>query len=93
MKFFTLLFCLGISWVVYSGADMTQEKAVALVRQLPEVQKYLKKVPNAHIEMDHETDSQSAWVVHVFEIKNGHTATLNWFEVDKKTGKIQKEFH
>ncbi len=69
-----------------------QQTAMYLVSQLPEVINYRKTVPNTIIEYDHDTDDKSAWVIHVYEIKDDHTATFNWFDVDKKTQKITKEF-
>ena len=39
-----------------------------------------------------EGEAEGKWRVHVFESLDDHTATMNWFYVDKKTGKVTKEF-
>jgi len=67
-------------------------QAVIAVRKLPEVINYFKTVPNAIVEFDHETEDKSAWVIHVYENKEDHIATFNWFDVNKSTKKITKEF-
>ncbi len=69
---------------------MTETQAVDNVKKLPEVQDYLKRVPNALVEVDNESEGQ--YNVHVYEIKDGHTATFNWYRVDKATGEVKKEF-
>jgi hypothetical protein len=81
-----------------SGPVSSPDEAVARVKALPEAQKFLKlieeKAPagnRAVIEFDHEEGGK--YVVHVYEMVDdgggqGHNATMNWFEVDKKTGKI-----
>lgn len=72
------------------SAFISKDEAVAKIRSLPEVVEYFKAVPKAIIEIDsEENDSYS---IHVYEIKDNHTATFNWFEVDKKTGSIKEMF-
>lgn len=66
--------------------------AIEKVKNLPKVKEYLVEVPNAQVVIDHEDPETNSWVVHVFEIKNGHTATFNWYQVNKKTGKIDNLF-
>ncbi len=39
-----------------------------------------------------EGEAEGKWRVHVFESLDDHTATMNWFYVDKETGKVIKEF-
>ncbi len=70
---------------------ITKEGAVARVRELAEVKSYLTRVINSRVVYDHE--SPDVWVIHVYEIKDGHTATMNWFKVNKETGEITKEFN
>jgi len=76
-----------------TSVAITKEKAVQLVRSLGEVQKYLLTVPKAVIEVDHENDDKTSWVVHVYEMLSDHTATYNWFDVNKQTGQITKMFN
>ncbi len=79
-----------------NSADISKQDAVNLVRDLPEVQAWLRnyKVTDTPvkpiIEVDHETET--VYVVHVYEINGDHTATHNWYDVDKKTGNIKAEF-
>lgn len=67
-----------------------KEKAIAKVKELPEVIDYLKRVPNGHVLVNGEEDN--SYLIQVYEVKNGHTATFNWYNVDKKTGTAEKEF-
>lgn len=64
--------------------------AVENVKKLPEVQQYLKDVPNGKVEVDNELEGE--YNVHVYEVKNGHTATFNWYRVSIKSGEIRPEF-
>ncbi len=79
-----------------NSTSISKQDAVNLVRDLPEVQAWLRnyKVTNAPvkpvIEVDHETEI--LYVVHVYEINGDHTATHNWYDVNKKTGEINPEF-
>lgn len=76
-----------------SQQDISQGVAIAAVRERPEVLKFentlMKEGTAAHIDAQSE---DGEWLVQVYEIKDGHTATLNWYHVDKKTGKISVEF-
>lgn len=69
---------------------VTRDQAVENVKKLPEVQKYLKDVSNAIIEVDNEDAGE--YNVHVYEVKNGHTATFNWYYVSVKSGEVKPEF-
>ena len=60
------------------------------VKKLPEVQEYLKNVPNGKVEVDNEMEGE--YNVHVYEVKNGHTATFNWYRVSIKSGEVKSEF-
>ncbi len=69
---------------------ISKEQAIAKIRALPEVIDYLKRVPNGLIAVNgEENDSYS---VQAYEIINGHTATFNWYKVDKITGTVEKQF-
>jgi hypothetical protein len=82
------------------SGDLTEQDAVELVRKRPDVQRFLrecKKVETpkmkAVVEFDHKEGSE--YVVHVYQIvpddaKTYHTATMEWFRVDAKTGKISR---
>lgn len=68
----------------------SRQQAVLNVKKLPEVQDYLKRVPNGRVEVDNELEGE--YNVHVYEIKDGHTATFNWYRVSIKSGEIRSEF-
>lgn len=69
-----------------SPAKITTEQALEKVTNLPEVQDYLKRVPNGRVEVDNE--DQGEYNIHVYEIKDDHTATFNWYRVSIKNGKV-----
>ena len=71
---------------------ISPEAAVAKIRELDEVKSYLKNVPNALVDLESVDEETNTYLVHVYEIKNGHTATFNWYTVNKKTGEITAEF-
>lgn len=71
-------------------ATVTEEMAVAKVKLLSEVVDYLERVPNGLVAVNGEEDT--AYMVQVYEIKDGHTATFNWYRVDKKSGDVEVEF-
>lgn len=73
-----------------STTGMTKDQAVENVKKLPEVQEYLKNVPNGIVEVDNELEGE--YNVHVYEVKNGHTATFNWYGVSIKSGEVRPEF-
>ena len=72
--------------------DISPDEAVAQVRGLAEVKSYLENVPNALVDLESADDETNTYLIHVYEIKDGYTATFNWYTVDKKTGKITAEF-
>lgn len=72
------------------SSKITSEQAVENVKKLPEVKDYLKEVPNGKVEMDNEDEGK--YNVHVYEVKNGHTATFNWYRVSIKDGKVEEQF-
>lgn len=72
------------------STKISEKQAVENVKKLPEVQEYLKNVPNGKAEVDNELEGE--YNVHVYEVKNGHTATFNWYRVSIKSGEVRSEF-
>lgn len=96
-----ILLLTGIGYFVYQKSNpptpgqvesgkITEQQAVKQVKSQPEVQDYLKRVSNGIVEVDNEEVGR--YNVHAYEIKDGHTATFNWYQVDKDTGEVKKEF-
>lgn len=71
---------------------LSEDQAVSKVKSLPEVQEFLKNVPTGRVELDHFDKMTNLYLVHVYEIKDNHTATFNWYEVNKTTGQTKKMF-
>ncbi|MBI2021673.1 hypothetical protein HYS93_02180 [Candidatus Daviesbacteria bacterium] len=69
---------------------ITESQAVNLVKKRPEVADFLKRVPGGHVQVNNELDGE--YNIQVFEVKDGHTATFNWYRVNIKTGSIKAEF-
>ena len=80
----------SLKFTDYKPAAVTGEMAITTVKSLPEVVDYLSRVPNGLVEVNGDDDTQ--YMVQVYEIKDGHTATFNWYQVDKATGEVKKEF-
>ena len=76
--------------VEISSTKISRNLAIENVKKLPEVQDYLKRVPNGKVEVDNELEGE--YNVHVYEVKDGHTATFNWYRVSIKSGKVSSEF-
>src|SRR3989344_3341819 len=76
--------------VIPKTTGMTENQAVENVKKLPEVQDYLQRVPNGRVEVDNELEGE--YNVHVYELKDGHSATFNWYRVSIKSGEIRSEF-
>ncbi len=72
------------------STKISQELAVENVKKLPEVQEYLKNVPNGKVEVDNELEGE--YNVHVYEVIDEHTATFNWYRVSIKSGEVRSEF-
>lgn len=68
----------------------SKNEAIEKVKILSEVKDYLKKVPHAQISVNGEEDD--SYLIQVYEIKDRHTATFNWYKVNKTTGEVKKEF-
>ena len=76
-----------------TAAIETEAQAVESIRALPEVVDYEQRLAVAGTTAYIDAQSEDAqWVVQVYEIKDDHTATFNWYTVDKATGKITAEF-
>ncbi|MCL4365891.1 hypothetical protein M1437_01560 [Patescibacteria group bacterium] len=73
-----------------ASTKISSKLAVENVKKLPEVQEYLKNVPNGKVEVDNEIEGE--YNVHVYEVKDGHTATFNWYRVSIKSGEVRSEF-
>lgn len=69
---------------------ISEDQAIANVKTLPEVIAYLKRVPNGLVAVS--GGEEDAYMVQVYEIINGHTATFNWYNVNKQSGEITLEF-
>lgn len=76
--------------IIPKTTGVTRNQAVENVKKLPEVEEYLKNVPNGKVEVDNELEGE--YNVHVYEVKNGHTATFNWYRVSIKSGEVRSEF-
>lgn len=87
-----LLFLVGFSLLENNAKNgsISKEEATAKVKALSEVIDYLKRVPNGLVLVNGEEDN--AYLVQAYEIKEGHTATFNWYKVNKSTGEVKKEF-
>lgn len=72
------------------STKISREQAIENVKKLPKVQQYLKDVPNGKVEVDNELEGE--YNIHVYEIKNGHTATFNWYRISIKSGEVRSEF-
>lgn len=70
-------------------AALTPQDAVNKVKDLAAVKKYLAKVPGGRV--DQNGSEGDLYLIQVYEIKDGHTATFNWYRVSKTTGKITAE--
>ena len=79
----------------YGVAKVTKEQALVKIKNLPEVQEFMRLLFPKQAEFEVE-DWDTDWAVHVFELVIGensvHRATFNWYRVDKQTGVVEKEF-
>lgn len=70
---------------------ISPSQAIQTVKNLPEVKTYTQNTPNSQVRLDHEENPN--YIIQVYEVKNGHTATFNWYKVNKATGITEKEFN
>lgn len=82
-----IMIAIALAIVGFLFIPNEKETALSRVASFPEVKEYLKVVPNAHIAID--KDEANQYLIHVYEIKDGHTATFNWYIFDKKTKEIK----
>lgn len=85
-----------------SGLVKTEAQAVAIVSARPEVKQFIanikkngRKGSSSNVEFDRKENGE--YVIHVYEYvpddaETGHTATMNWYHVNAKTGKVTTEF-
>lgn len=86
----TLYMLKSLRFTSSTVSTVSKEQAVAKVSALPEVIDYLKRVPNGLVSVNGEEND--IYMIQVYEIKNGHTATFNWYNVNKATGAVEKQF-
>ena len=81
-----------------AGKKSKEDQAIDLVWRRSEVKKWLKLFPHGtsklggHAAASADHAQGDVYSVHVYEDLPDHTATLNWFDVNIKTGKITKKF-
>jgi hypothetical protein len=85
-----------------TGPVKNEAQAVSIVSSRPEVKQFVanvkksgRKGSSSHIEFDRKENGE--FVIHVYEYvpddeESGHTATMNWYHVNAKTGKVTTEF-
>lgn len=85
-----------------SGPVKTEAQAIDIVSARPEVKQFVanikksgRKGSSSYIEFDRKENGE--FVIHVYEYvpddeESGHTATMNWYHVNAKTGKVTTEF-
>lgn len=78
---------------------ITEEQALNMVRKRQDVSDWLKlikeskkKNPQTGEAVIEVESYEGNWRVHVYEQMSDHTATMNWYTVDAKTGKITADF-
>lgn len=81
-----------LSTFKFTGGEITKEEAVNIVLSLSEVNDYVSRVKNSRVEYSHDSSDGQKIIVHVYEQLPDHTATFNWFNVDKATKQVTKEF-
>lgn len=88
----------ALIWLFAHKSDIiTEKEALEKVKALPEVQEFIALLSEdgktASFLVEDRGDNWSAQVLEIV-VRNGesHTATFNWYLVDKATGDISKEF-
>lgn len=69
---------------------INKNQVIEKVKTRQDVVDYFKRVPQARVDIAREEND--SYLIQVYEIKNGHTATFNWYKVNKTTGDVEKEF-
>lgn len=85
-----------------NGKTIDEESAIAMVTALPEVKKIKDLlesrgeelvIENANIgTLGYDDNNEPYWEIHVFEDKGDRQATLGWYRVYQKSGRIESEF-
>lgn len=86
----TLYMLKSLSFDATSKNMISENQAIANVKALPEVIAYLKRVPNGLVAVN--GGEENAHMVQVYEVINGHTATFNWYNVNKQSGEVTPQF-
>lgn len=87
-----------VGWsFIYTSDSITEQKALEKVKVLPEVQAFISELEEVGKTASFRVEDRGgAWSVQVYEIVvrggESHTATFNWYDVDKNTGVISGEF-
>ena len=84
-------------WFFVPHSGIIEQEALERIKALPEVQTFVSNLEeNGKSASFRVEDRGGAWSVQAYEIvvQNGesHTATFNWYIIDKKTGAVTKEF-
>ena len=77
---------------VLQKENINENEALGIIAKQNEVVNYLKKVPNGEITFDHIDEETNSYIFQVFEVKDGHTNTFNWYAVNKESGKFKHMF-
>lgn len=80
--FLAIMMCLGLAAPAFA-VGYTDGQLCDMVRMY-----YKDKYPNSnpqHIAADHETDGVVS--IHIYDIVEDHTATYDWYDIDRNTGK------
>jgi hypothetical protein len=73
---------------------VTQIQSVFLVKNIPDVQAYLKVHPKARVTPDEQIGAGTQnpyWPVHVYEDFKDHAKTFGWYKVYAESGVIIKQ--
>ena len=80
------------------SSNITQDQAVQIVRNIPEVKTWMSQVETGPLHgkaviVPEYGDKDNVWTIHAYEQLSDHTASFNFFYVDKTTGQVTKEFN
>ena len=103
IKFLTCVTAISVAIVTPMVSTIKDNKAVevqAAQKKLTKKQarnkliKYLKKkkIWKASYHLDYDHKSGNKYVFHYYEVLSDHVATVNWYDVDIKSGKISPWF-
>jgi len=79
-------------------SEITLSEAIAEVRRLPKVQAWLQLFPNGISSLGGkpvialDSESETVFSIHAYELLPDHTASFNYYTVDKNTGTITPTF-